>query len=103
MQGDSRDLVFCNFGLLRTPDRLDEIVRLLPEARQAEMRKLIENSKGVSAGELKERLHQCRVASISDALERASKTMNGRIERAPAALQRWIVALNQEQHGRENH
>jgi hypothetical protein len=103
MEGDIRNIVFCNFGLLRTPGRLERIVKLLPQARQAEVRSLIESAKGVSIGELKNQLNRCRVDAVSNALEQASRQINGRSELAPIAFQRWIVALGQQSNGREDH
>lgn len=87
----ARNCAFCYFGLLRCAERLEQILKILPEIRQQELEIFLERAKSLSADELtsrlrtlRERVHPLRELpdvpwnSLSPALQRCLSVCTGK-------------------------
>ncbi len=92
----ARSCAFCYLGLLRSAERLEQILNILPETRQQELDAYLQRAKTLSPDELTNRLRTLR--------ERVHplRELNAPWNSLSPALQRFLSACVQETHGRED-
>jgi hypothetical protein len=94
----ARSCAFCYLGLLRCAERLEQILKILPETRQQELAEYLQRALSLPADELTSRLRTLR-----ERVHPLRGLANAPWNRLSPALQRCLSACAQETYGRENH
>ena len=98
-----KDEAFCYVGLLKSPDRLPDLVKLLPPSRQSAVRKKLEELTPVSAYELASRLNRLRDSQLEGIWNQAEKEMGDVWKKVSPRVRRWICQTVERGHGNQNH
>jgi hypothetical protein len=94
----ARNYGFCYLGLLRCADRLNQILKILPEARQREIGVYLQRAQSLNLADLTSRLHILRQQA-----HRPKGPANVPWETLSPALQRCLSVCAQENYGRQDH
>jgi hypothetical protein len=96
-------VAFCCAGLLLRREGLEEILKVLPEVRQRELRQCLAEISDWSVEELGKQLKTLRHGDMVEAIRRCGPAGDLHLESLPVPLQRILYARAWESNGRENH
>jgi hypothetical protein len=96
-------VAFSCVGLLFRRERLEEILNVLPEGRQREIRECLAEISGRSAVELGKQLKALRHADMMEAARRCGSDGHAYLEPLPPPLERWLHGRAWESNGREDY
>lgn len=89
---EAYDVAFSCVGLLFRRERFEEILKVLPEGRQQEVRQCLAEISDRSAAELGEQLKALRRADMMEASHRCGLDGHAYLGPLPAPLERWLLA-----------
>jgi hypothetical protein len=96
-------VAFCCVGLLLRRDRLEEILNILPEGRQREIRECLSEISGWPPEELVTQLRTLRHEDTVEAIRRCGPAGQVHLESLSAPLERWLYTRAWESNGREDY
>src|SRR5690348_14574959 len=94
----ARSCGFCYVALLRCGERLEQILKILPETRRQELEAYFERAQSLPADELISRL-----STLRERVHPLREVANAPWNRLSPALQRCLSTCAQETYGREDH
>ena len=95
--------IFCVLGLLRSPDRADQVASVLPEPERSETAELLQTLKSLGEKELKTKLADLMRSAALRAAGEERACFGRPLDGVPPRLRRWVMNQVRSIDGRENH